>query len=52
MRINKSRGDWYLLENKRARILLKNGEIGAVDKLHIRSYYKGYLSRLYENSTI
>lgn len=43
MRIAESWGDWYLLENNHAKMLLKNGEIGALDTLYIRSYYKIYL---------
>jgi len=42
-------GDCYILANDYFRRLLRNGRIGLQDELDIRSYYKGYLSRLYEN---
>jgi len=52
MEIAKFWGDYYMVAFNVCRMLLPNGKIGAESKLSVRVYYKKYLIKLNENSTI
>jgi len=52
MEINEFWGDHYMVAFNVCRMLLPNGKIGADAKLSLRVYYKEYLIKLNENSTI